>query len=253
MIKYTIYIPSKGRSRTCVTPKVLEREGIDFYIVVEPQDVDDYKQYFDEKKLLVLPENNGGMAYVRRFIKKYSTEKGEKYHWQIDDNIKGFRVRSNNKNVVSTAKYNLIRVENYINQYDNIGIAGLRHIAFAFAQKDDYTYNQQCPSCCLFNNDIKSYWREDVIEDTDFSLQVLTEGFSTIIFNRLVMDKMTIKALSGGCTDLYYTNDEIRNARQRRLQELWPGSFQIKIKNGISRVTPSKIWKTFKQKPIPKT
>lgn len=253
MTKYTIYIPSKGRSRTCVTPKVLENEDIDFYIVVEPQDYDDYKQYYDESKLIMLPENDKGMAYVRRFIKKYSTEKGEKYHWQIDDNIKGFKVRQNNKNVKSTAKYNLIRVENYINQYDNVGIAGLKHIAFAFSAKDEYTYNQQCPSCCLFNNEIESYWRDDVVEDTDFSLLVLTEGFSTILFNRLIMDKMEIKKLSGGCTDLYYKNDDIRNKRQRMLQQLWPETFEIKIKKGISRVQPSKIWKTFQQRPIPKS
>lgn len=252
MNKYPIYIPSKGRSEINITPKILLNEGLKFYLVVEPKDYDDYKKHFNPDILLVLPMNDGGVAYVRRFIKEHSTKNKDKYHWQIDDNIKGFKVRMNNKNEPSTAEHNLSLVENFIDNNDNVGVAGLRHIMYAWTKNTDHTHNQQCVSCILINNDIQSNWRDGVIDDTDFSLQVLNEGFSTIIFDKLVMDKLPIKKLSGGCTELYYNDDTIRNTRQERLKELWPDTFEIVVKNGVSRVKPSKIWRTFKQRPIPK-
>ena len=252
MTKYPIYIPSKGRAQTSITSKILLAEGLKFYIVVEPQDYDEYKKHYNPDIILTMPINDGGLAYARRFIKEHSTKKGDKYHWQIDDNIKGFKIRVDNKNKPSTANYNLTLVENYINHNDNVGIGGLRHIMYAWTQTEDYTFNQQCPSCIIVNNDMKSNWRDNMVEDTDFSLQVLNEGFSTILFNKLVMDKLPTKKLSGGCTDLYYNDDTIRNSRQERLKEQYPGIFEIVIKNGVSRVKPSKIWRTFKQRPIPK-
>jgi hypothetical protein len=252
MNRYPIYIPSKGRSETNLTPKILLNEGLQFYLVVEPKDYDEYQKHFDPNIILVLPKNDGGVGYVRRFIKEHSTKNGDRYHWQIDDNIKGFKVRMNNKNETSTANNNLTLVEDFIDSHDNVGIGGLRHIVYAWTKTEDYTYNQQCVSCVIINNDIQSNWRDDVIDDTDFSLQVLNEGFSTIIFNKLVMDKLPMKKLSGGCTELYYNDDTIRNRRQQRLKELWPNVFEIVIKNGVSRVKPSKIWRTFKQRPIPK-
>lgn len=251
-MKYSIYIPTKGRSNIITTAALLDAENIDYKLVIEPQDVESYSQFFSAEKMIVMPEDNVGMAGVRRFIKRFSQMKGEKYHWQIDDNIKGFKKRIGNKNVASTAKNNIEEIEQFVDQHTNIGGAGMRHQMYAWAQKDQYSINQQCPSCVLFNNECKSIWRDDVIEDTDFWLQVLSEGYTTILFNRLVMDKTAIKTMAGGCTDLYYNNDNIRYSRQVKLQEFWPGVFDIKLVNGTSRVKPSRIWRTFQQRPIRK-
>jgi len=250
MNKYTIYIPTKGRATFITTAALLDAEHIDYKLVIEPQDAESYMHFFDEQKLIVMPEDNVGMAGVRRFIKRYSRSKNEEYHWQIDDNIKGFKKRIDNKNISSSANANITEIEQFVDEHANIGGAGMRHQMFAWTQKHRYTINQQCPSCVLFNNACKSDWRDDVIEDTDYWLQVLYEGYTTILFNRLVMDKTAIKTMPGGCTDLYYNNDNIRYSRQVKLQEYWPGIFDIKVVNGISRVKPSRIWQKFQQRPI---
>jgi len=53
VIKYPIYIPSKGRP-TCVTAKVLEESGLNYLIVVEPQDYEQYSIYHKHDKLICL-------------------------------------------------------------------------------------------------------------------------------------------------------------------------------------------------------
>ena len=249
---YSIYIPTKGRADIITTSKLLDTENISYKLVIEPQDVKSYKEFFTDEKLVILPKNNVGVSGVRTFIKSYSQELGEEYHWQIDDNIKGFKRRIGNKNVEWSGRENIEEIEKYVDEHENIGQAGMIHHMFAWGRNKDYNYNQQVVSCVLFNNKIKSNWREGVIDDTDFSLQVLSEGFTTIVFNRLVMNKSAIKTMKGGCTDLYYNDDNVRHNRQKRLQDLWPGWFDIHIVNGTSRVKPSRIWRTFKQRPVKK-
>ena len=53
--KYPLYIPSKGRSESRLTVKALERMGVDYNIVVEDHDYDNYAKVIDEKKIIVLP------------------------------------------------------------------------------------------------------------------------------------------------------------------------------------------------------
>ena len=40
--RYPIYIPSKGRAGESPTVKMFNKHGVDFHVVVEPQDFDDY-------------------------------------------------------------------------------------------------------------------------------------------------------------------------------------------------------------------
>ena len=49
-IKYPIYVPSKSRSEIKLTTKCLE--NIPFYVVIEPQDADNYRKEYSEDKLL---------------------------------------------------------------------------------------------------------------------------------------------------------------------------------------------------------
>ena len=71
-VKYPIYVPSKARSNIKLTTKALADVGLDFYIVIEPQDADDYRNEYSEAQIIVMEKNDQGISYVRNACKKHS-------------------------------------------------------------------------------------------------------------------------------------------------------------------------------------
>lgn len=251
-MKYPIFIPSKGRVGITKTTELLSRENIPFKVVVEPQEYDEYRKVFTEEQLLCLDRNNGKLGYSRHFIKNYAKNNGYEYHWQIDDNIPNFRIRENGSNIKQPASLVLKPIEDYVERFDNVGICGLRHSVFAWTMNDEYTYNNQCVSCVLVKSDTKSNYRFDppIVEDTDFTLQILYEGYSTIIFNRHIFDKPAQGKLKGGCSTDY--NSGGHTSLQQELIRRWRGAFELAPGKNKTRIKPSKIWKQFQQRPIAK-
>lgn len=225
---------------------------VHFYLVVEKEDLQDYldcNPQIKKDSYLVLPESDKGIAYVRNFCKKHAQDAGHDYHWQIDDNIRRFKIRIAGKNVIKAPQVVLMEAEEYVQEYSNIGLAGLKHAAFAFAARDDMSFNQQIYTCMLINNHSDIKWRDNCVEDTDYSMQILTAGYTTVLFNRLIMDKATTGKMKGGNTEISYGGDG-RKKRSEGLQKNWPNIFKTKIDgNGETRIKPSRIWKSFPQRP----
>jgi len=244
--KYPIYIPSKARHSKCLTADILLKEDIDFYIVAEPQDFVEYAKIYSMDRCLMMGENDRGIAYVRNWCKKDSIGKGYSYHWQIDDNIRSFKIRENNKNIKSSCLNCLLKVEDFIDKHNNIGISGLRHHIFAFSQKNDISLNHQIYSCALINNSLDVCWRDDLVEDTDYSLQVLCSDYCTVLFNRLLIEKIATMAMKGGNTEISYSGNK-RLERSLGLQKAWPDIFKVTEQYGRYKVLPSRIWSKFKQ------
>lgn len=248
-VRHSIYIPSRGRHDCCLTANVLVEEGIDFRVVVEPQDRDDYVDRYGER-VLTMNESDRGIAYVRNWIKDYSIKQGESHHWQIDDNIRGFQIRRGSKNEKSTALECLGLVELNVAQFTNIAAAGLTHTAFAFSASRPVDINKQVYSCVLFDNSLPNRWRDGLIEDTDYSLQVLHEGWCTLLFNALLMEKATTMSMKGGNTELVH-GGRGREKRSKALQRAWPGTFRLTHQYGRVKVLPSSVWSKFPQRPEP--
>ncbi len=57
---YPIYIISKGRWKTRLTSKALEKINVPYRIVIEPHEYENYSAVIDPEKILVLPFNNIG-------------------------------------------------------------------------------------------------------------------------------------------------------------------------------------------------
>ena len=139
-----------------------------------------------------------------------------------------------------------------MSKYENIGLAGLSHSMFAFSKAHSININKQIYSCFLVDNDVKCRWRPKTVEDTDYSLQVLSAGFSTVMFNRLLINKATTMTIKGGNTDTEYA-DQGRMIRSLQLQKDWPqANFKIGFKHNRVKVFPSTVWRTFTQVPVKK-
>jgi hypothetical protein len=219
--------------------------------VVEPQDYESYCGHYGRENVLRLPESNRGAGYVRAFIKSICYKSGDLYHWQFDDNIKSFRKRVNGKNIPADVIDLINEIEATVLKYKNIGAAAMRYTSFAFSQKHQYSLNQQvCSAMLISNNTLDCNFREGVREDTDFSLQLLSRGHCTMIFNRLLIEKAKTMTVKGGCTDSDYKGAG-RMKILYKLQEFWPGVFEIRNVDGVASMKPSRIWQSFKQKPIP--
>ena len=197
--------------------------------------------------------NNKGIWYARKWIKNYSTKKGEKFHWQLDDDIRGFMKRDvkQQKNKRKSTYSVLGHVEKYVQKHKNIGMAGLKSEAFAWSAKRDLDFNKQICQVALLNNEVNVTYRKNVIEDTDYSMQVLSAGggkFCTVLFNRLIMQSVKLGSNTGGNQA---NNDYLKRAKG--LIKMWPQHFKIKQRSdGVKRIAPSRVWNNFTQRPVKK-
>lgn len=249
--KYHIYIPSKGRAHNCVTAKILQEDGLDFTIMVEPQDYKAYAEYFDKSVLFKMKKNDQGIAYARNQALELSRKRKEKGHWQMDDDIRKFMERVDNKNVKVSPSKSVAACEKTFDKYENLGMIAHRYTSFAFAQKTKFGVNQNPCSSFLLRNDLEAEWHKGTVVDADFALQVLHDGWTTLIANRELIDTIPPMKQAGGLTDSEYAGDGRFN-RFTQLAQDWPGCFTVKRdKNGKAKLYHKRIWSSFTQRPIP--
>jgi len=129
---YPIYILSRGRYDKSLTANCLMEYNVPYTIFVEPQEEKQYKNKFGSDAIHIIPDNDQGIAYVRNYINDYSMKQFDKKHWQLDDNIKSFRRRINNKNVKDDPYILLTEAEQEVEKYSNIGRASLAYTTLRF-------------------------------------------------------------------------------------------------------------------------
>ena len=242
---YPVYIPSKGRAGKVRTVPLLQEAGVSFYIVVEPQDYTDYADAYPDVSVIQMPINNGGISYVRRFCKDHSIEAGDKRHWQLDDDIRKFYTYESGKKVVGDAGVILQYCESFVDRYSNVAIASLMDSTFGFKLTEPFKRNKQCAVCVLVLNQTEFTWRVHTTgEDTDYSLQALSLGWCTILFQMFQYLNPTPGTTQGGLFERY-SYDQCM-ARIRELQSLW-GTQVVKIENryGTPRPDLRHIWRKF--------
>lgn len=223
-----IYIPTKGRAGCAHTPKTLDNENIPYKLFVEPQDYEEYSKHYESDTLVNIEADNRGISYVRNFIKKYSTLKGDKSHWQMDDDIRKFKIRMNGKNSVVKPVHALSIVEKTNNLFSNIGIAGLTSPAFAFSKKDPVIVNQLAYSCVLINNQVDIEWPENLsgVEDWHYTLTLLENKWCTLSFSHILFEAPVTATQKGGNMK-HWESKEKRRKLYEKFVKVWPDNFRV--------------------------
>lgn len=213
--KYPMYIVSKGRGDSRLTSRFFERTKIPYYIVIEPQDYDEYSCVIDENKILVLPFSNhgDGPGRARNWCWDHSISNGFKRHWVFDDNITDFsRLYRHRK--LPIADGGMFRViEEFVDRFKNVPISGLQYDFFA-PDKGAYPpfiLNTRIYSALLIENSCPHRWRGRYNEDTILSLDVLKEGYCTMQFYSLLQGKSPTQKLGGGNTSEFYATEGTYN------------------------------------------
>jgi hypothetical protein len=210
--RYPVYIISKGRWETRLTSTALERLGVPYWIVVEPQEYDSYCSVIDPLKVLKLPFSNLGLGSIpaRNWVWEHAAATGAKRHWIIDDNIYSFGRFNNNLKTPVTDGTIFRAIEDFVDRYENVALAGMQYWMFILRKHARYSpvrWNTRIYSCILIKNDIPYRWRGRYNEDTDLSIRALKDGWCTALFNAFYAEKATTMTLKGGNTDELYKDD----------------------------------------------
>lgn len=221
--QFPLYIPSKGRSQYMMTSKSLALMGVEHYVIVEPQELEDYKRAIKDLPVTILEldlsyksnyelldnfglEKSTGPGPARNFAWDHSVKNGFAYHWVMDDNIRCFYRFNRNLKVPAESPAIWKAMEDFILRYKNVGMAGPNYEMFVprKSKLPPFVYNTRIYSCNLIRNDVPFRWRGRYNEDTILSLDMLSNGWCTIQFNAFLQDKMPTQVLKGGNTQEFY-------------------------------------------------
>lgn len=236
--KYPICIPSKGRYDVQTTGKALDKMGTSYKFFVEETEGDKYIKYLGRDKVVVMPFHDLGLGSIpaRNFIWEWAKAKGYKRHWTVDDNIGAFRRAHLNRRLTVLGGGFFRAMENFVDRYENIAMAGPHHQGFVPDRDNRLTpflLNSRIYSCILLDTSLPDRWRGRYNEDTDLSLRLLKQGYCTLLFRSLLMAKgATVGnkgggAMKGGNTDNVYNTDDYRLKFAESLKEQHPDVVEV--------------------------
>lgn len=244
---YPIYIPSLGRWDCCYTADSLIEMGVDnFFIIVEEQEYGDYARFYPSERLIVLDkkyqeeydtlDNIGNSKRVgpgasRNFAWDHSISLGYEYHWVLDDNIRGFQRFYNNKKVPIKTPVIFDILENFTKRFSNVGMSGMNYRFFCVHNKPAFQLNTRIYSCNFIRNDLPFRWRGRYNEDTILSLDMITKGWNTILFNLFLIGKIETQTMKGGNNDIFYKLEGTYN-KSKMLKEVYPQYVRLVTKYG---------------------
>jgi len=211
---YPIYIISKGRWERRQTVKTMEFIGAPYKIVVEPKEYDNYAEVIDQKNIIKAPENfselGSGSIPVRNYVWDLAIENGNKRYWILDDNIESIERFYNNLKIKCKTPTPFKVIEDFVDRYENIGLAGMHYAIFnpASEARPPLHFNTRVYSCLLIDTNLPFRWRGKYNEDTDFSLRVLKSGLCTVLFRTFLIGKRATLTQKGGNRDIYDETDD---------------------------------------------
>lgn len=251
-MRFPVYIPSKGRPGVARTPKVLDRDGVPFRIVVEPSEFSSYADAYGASRVLELPKDGQGLIYSRNFCKRHAIAEGHAWHWQIDDDVTTFRKRT--AVVGGKPKYGnalagevLAALEDLGTSYTNVAAVCPQSLATIFGKIED-AYNQLMYTCVLFRSDVGAWWRVSP-EDTDYTLQLLTLGWVTILSRKYAHNAVPTGTQAGGM-ESSRAGQGARLVALKNLRKLWPSHIRIVERNTFGHPSGTTRWSNFRQRPV---
>ena len=174
----------------------------------------DYKNTYDYCDDLELTKTSGS-GPARNFIWETAKKEGHEWHWIMDDNIRSFRRMHNNRKIKVKGRTPLTIMEDFVLRYKNIAMAGPHYDYFypSRESKPPFTLNSRIYSCNFIKTDSPFRWRGRYNEDTILSIDMLKQGWCTILFNAILQEKITTQTLKGGNTDELYADGTLDKSK----------------------------------------
>lgn len=159
--KLIAVVPSKGRPKRLTKNALpfVQSLGIDFMIVVEPQDLDKYKAAGVEN-LFVLKENDQGLGYAMKNATERAKTIGYEAIFKIDDDVKA----------IGEVKEDLPKIAEALLSFEKVAAISFPYAFewYAITPKNLFTrVNKRIQTCYIIKIE-QTYYREDVSTFEDF-------------------------------------------------------------------------------------
>jgi hypothetical protein len=246
-----IYVPSKGRAGKSKTIENLIKEGIPFFVVVEPQEASSYQRAYPNQEInwLILSQSNKGIGFVRNSILQFARASSSEWYWMLDDDISSMSQQVGTKNVKKTFGFVLEEATQLFQSCPDLGQGALEYQQFSWSAKKNLVFNSYCDVAVFIN--VKRTFHinyrpmVDLKEDRDFTLQILASGLCTARASRFGFAAPKNGSNEGGLKDVYAQSGREVQAVER-MCELWPGIVEKQIKPD-GRVDCKIHWSLFKK------
>lgn len=218
---FPILIPSKGRAEIATTPRVLDRMGVPWRMVVEEAQLAEYARHWPADRLVVLDpayqtgyetlddlgtSRSVGPGAARNFIRDLTLAEGHPWHWTMDDNILLFYRLHANQRIPLGDGTAFAAMEDFTLRYERVAMAGPAYEMFAPSRYrwPPFVANRRIMSCQLTRSDVPYRYRGRYNDDIILCLDLLKAGWRTIQFNAFLQEKAPTQTFPGGCTDELY-------------------------------------------------
>jgi hypothetical protein len=243
MEQLNIFIPSKNRVNNSTLLTFAETQNEKVTIVVEPQDYENYYKKFPNFEYLILPINDGGITYVRNFIKQYTEENSISTYWQLDDDLTGFFNRQGTK-LIRTGFEALYSAQLQFKS-NKIALGSLEYRQFAWSASKEIILNSFCDSCVYVDNSkITGLRYRDYVsgkEDRDFAMQVIKFGQTTGRTTLYAFSAPPNGSNAGGLKEIFYDLGKEKIAVERMV-ELWGDQICVPIVKESGRNDIKIMW-----------
>lgn len=240
--KPTIYIPTKNRFGNIKTIEHLGsqcREHYNLVLVVEPNELLEYDKHHHEDvdEILVIPENDRGLEYVRQWLYRYALHQDRDWYWMLDDDITGF-YESDVTETKCTRQPEGWRCLRYAEKFatDNCGQMSLEYQQYAWSQTENTKLNSYQDVCVrihpvrCYNKGISFSMGSSLKVDRDFTIQVIKSGLDAIRVCTVAFSAPKNGSNEGGLKPLYDETD-VEATSSRWMEKKWgPDIAQFKIK-----------------------
>jgi hypothetical protein len=200
-------------------------------------------QNFD-MEYLVLPINDGGITYVRNFIKEYSEASNMDSYWQLDDDISGFFYREGTK-LIRCGFEALINSQNVF-ENNSIALGALEYRQFAWSANKEIILNSFCDSCVFVDNKKTKGMRYNKYlegkEDRDFAMQTINNGMKTARTTMFAFSAPANGSNLGGLKEIFYDKKGLEERVVDRMIEVWGNKVCNKIVKKDGRIDCKINW-----------
>jgi hypothetical protein len=218
-----IYITTKSRFNKCKTADLIGNFK-NLYLIVEPQEYEDYKKNYPDFNIVKLPYNNKGLSYARNFIKINTELKNISDYWLLDDDISYFYKREGTKLIREDFKVCLNNSKEFFKK-NSIAVGALEYRQYAWAANKRLILNSFCDSAVFIDNQSTKGLRynEDLKLkiDRDFCIKTIKSGNKTGRDTFYAFSVPPNGSNSGGLKEIAYDIIDLEKNMCLKMVEIW--------------------------------
>lgn len=233
-VAYPIFVLSSGRWATSTTMNLLDKEKINYTLIVPVSQWEKYENKYPTTDIIVVDDETKGMGATREFVYEYCKEQGYPNVWMLDDDIAELK---NDKGETTTFRALMSAIERFAGDYSNISLVGPNT---GQEYNSVFTVNDGVRGFMLVNLLTGVEFNKDfnVYEDIAFVLDNLEKRFVSVVHNQWFVTFATTPG--GGAGTMY-----LRNKEAQVINAMYPEHTETVGDNSVRKLIVN--WDTFQQ------